>query len=263
MVAAQLIEMPKIPYFHPYEPEPIPEDVTIRAEVMTANTLANLPPVSEQFQEALRLLHLLGACYANQKPGKKIDEYVLQPLYDSEYAVLQILTSHEESQCLSDIEVLLANSLQLYIWTGPRSLPPITRLCDLFISRIMKALLPLLLEKVPDTVEGTPMMARGYIPTDPEAAQFIAKKLHHPRATNNVIAWSLGLGTIISAALQRPEHHWFKGHFHLYIQAMDLDRSEQTYLEFLKLFPTTDGWPSISLKALYRHLPPPKISEDD
>lgn len=252
MVATQLVEIPKVPYFHPYENNSLPDIVIAEAEALTAKTCANLPPIAEQLQNVIRLLHQLGICYTNKEAaGSKIDDHIIQPLYDAEYAILRLLSSHKESPHLSDVELLLVETFQLYFWTGPRSLPPQTRLCDLLISRIIKALLVLVLEKVPAECEYEPIMARGFQPTHPDGINTINKTLHHPLQTNNAIVWSLALGTIVSQALQRPEYLWLHGHYKLYRQAMGLDRKKDEYEALLRLFPTTEVFPWLDLRSLH------------
>ncbi|KAF2030170.1 hypothetical protein EK21DRAFT_66221 [Setomelanomma holmii] len=240
MPAVQLVESPRIPYFQPFKPAPVPEQVVREAERLTANTLSNLPPLSEPIQYITHLLHQLGVTY-HRKHGGKIDMYIIQPLYDAESTILQVLESQKETTTLTDVEILLVNTYQLFFWTGARSLPPQTRLCDLLLSRIMKALLPLLLEKVSDDTENTTVSARGYVP----------RTLHHPRSTNNVIAWSLALGTIVSSVLNRPEHAWLKGHFRLHTKAMKLDEDETEYRKMLEMFPATQGFAWIDLRMLF------------
>lgn len=252
MVATQLVEIPKVPYFHPYDKDSLPDTVLAEAEALTTNTCANLPPIAEPLQNIIRLLHQLGVCYTNkQAAGTKVDDHIIQPLYDAEYAILKLLTSHKESPHLSDVELLLAETFQLYFWTGPRKLPPQTRLCDLLISRIIKALLVLVLEKVPNEPEYNPVMARGFQPTHPDGIGTINKTLHHARQTNNAIVWSLALGTIVSQALQRPEYLWLRGHYKLYVQAMGLDRNRDDYEALLRLFPTTEAFSWLDLRSLY------------
>ena len=254
IVAAQLVEVPRVPYYHAFPCEPLPDKVAYEAERLTANTLSNLPPVSEPIQYVIRLLHQIGLAYNHQLPGTKIDSYVIQPLYDAQYALLQILQTQKETSNLSDVEVLLAETFQLYFWTGPRLLPPPTRLCDVFISRIMKALLSLLLEKVPGDVEASPVTARGFRPNHVVTTKYVLRTSPHLRTTNNAIAWSLSLGAMVSAALDRPEHQWLKGHWCLHMQAMGLDQDKEEYYRVLELFPTTESFAWIDLRTLFNQL---------
>ncbi|KAH7080365.1 hypothetical protein BKA63DRAFT_242390 [Paraphoma chrysanthemicola] len=251
MVATQRVETPRIPYYIPFKVMPLPAKVVREAERLTANTITNLPPISGTARHITLLLHKLGVAYDTRSKGVKIDPYILQPLYDAEYAILQHLESQKESVSLPDVEILLVANYQLFFWTGARLLPPQTRLCDLLLSRIMKALLPLLLEKIPDDVESCTVTARGYIPNHLAAEGWVPRTLLHCRRTNNVIAWSLALGTIVSSVLNRPEHAWFKGHFRLHMQAMKLDQNKAEYLQLLEVFPATQGFDWINLKTLW------------
>ncbi|KAH7095801.1 hypothetical protein FB567DRAFT_40404 [Paraphoma chrysanthemicola] len=251
MVATQRVETPRIPYYIPFKVVPLPAKVVREAERLQANTIANLPLISGTARHITLLLHKLGVAYDTRSNGVKIDPYILQPLYDAEYAILQHLESQKEAVSLTDVEILLVATYQLFFWTGARLLPPQTRLCDLLLSRIMKTLLPLLLEKVPDDVESCIVTARGYLPSHLAAEGWVPRTLHHGRPTNNVIAWSLALGTIVSSVLNRPEHAWFKGHFRLHMQSMKLDQNEAEYIKLLEIFPATQGFDWINLKTLW------------
>lgn len=250
MVATQLAELPQIPYYKHPQPIPTPELVISEAKRLTINSLANLPPLSAPLEEILHLFHYLGVAYAQTNPIPKIDLYILQPLYDVEYTILQVLG--EQKVCnhrYSNVEVLLAETCQLYFWTGQRSLPPQTRLCDLLISRVMRALLPFLLEAIPEVdLKYTRETAASVLDN---MASWVARSFHHPRTTSNAIMWSLALGTVVSAGPQKPEHSWFKEHFLNHLRLMGLDKNEQEYLDLLVIFPATDSFPWISLKTLY------------
>lgn len=253
MVATQLIEMPKIPYCISPESRPPPQAVIDETARLTSNSLANLPRLSEPLQNVVQLLHHLAIVYALPTYETKIDGFLIQPLYDAEYALLQILHAQKlPTHEFSDIEVLLAEVFQLYFWTGPRMLPPQTRLCDLLISRIMKGLLPLLLESVPEVdLEYSPEAAASLLD---QMSNWVSRPSHHPKSTNNIITWSLALGTMVSASLRRPEHSWFKGHLLLQMQHLGVDKNEGEYLQHLKVFPATDGFAWINLRTLYDQL---------
>lgn len=256
MVATQLAERPKIPYYVPAQHTiPTPEPVMRESTRLTLNSLANLPPLSATLQRILGLFHHLGFAYAQKNPAPRIDLYILQPLYDVEYTLLQVLEEQKgRDHYYSNVDVLLTETFQLYFWTGPRALPPQTRLCDFLISRSMRALLPLLLEAVPE-------VDLEYIPETTSSVldhmdNWVSHSFHHPRTTNNAIMWSLALGTVVSMGLNRPEHSWFKGHFLYVLQLLGLDRSEQDYLDFLEIFPATEGFPWIDLRILYKQFVP-------
>ncbi|KAF1364685.1 hypothetical protein EJ07DRAFT_97035 [Lizonia empirigonia] len=231
MVAAQLADIPKVPC-QPQGFSPLPDHVVVTTDALTATTLSNLPPLAEPFTNVIRYLHQVAVAYATPPSDMKIDDFIIQPMLDVQHALLSILADQKEPEHgFSDIEVLLAETFQLYFWTGTRGLPPQTRLCELLISRVMKALLSLLLE-----------------------ATHFYRFLRHPRETNNAITWALALGTLVTAPLVAPEHSWFKEHFQLQLRAMTLHADEERWLAFLNLFPTTDGYPNpwIDLKSVWR-----------
>lgn len=224
--------------------------------------MESLPPVSDPFVQIVRYLHQIALSYSSPPPDVKIDDFLIQPMYDGEHTILRVLAAQKESgHSFTEAEVLLAESFQLYFYTGPRDLPPQTRLCELFISRVMKALLPLQLEASSELLHAAAptiaifMDARNHkLNTMPEAVDHFYRFLRHPRKVNNVITWALALGTLITAPLLAPEHSWFKQHFRLQLRAMALHRSEKHWFDFLDLFPTTDGFTNhwINLRSVWR-----------
>jgi hypothetical protein len=261
LVAAQLAEIPQLPH-QSYSFSPLPEQIRIETEALTARTMESLPPVSDHFVQIVRYLHQVALSYSSPLPHVKISDYVIQPMYNGEYAILRALAAQKEpGHSFTEAEVLLAESFQLYFWTGPRDLPPQTRLCELLISRVMKALLPLQLEASSELLHEagstitTFMEARNHkMNTKPEAVDHFYRFLRHPRKVNNVITWALALGTLITAPLLPPEHSWFKQHFRLQLRAMALHRSEKHWFDFLDLFPTTDGFTNhwVNLRSVWR-----------
>jgi hypothetical protein len=269
MVAAQLAEKPKLPHqTQGLSLRPVPEAVILTTDGLTATTLSSLPQLSEAFVEVIRDLHKVAVSSASPPPDTKIDDYVVQPMYDAEHALLRILAAQKlPDHGFTDVEILLAETFQLYYWTGTRGLPPQTRLCELFISRVMKALLPLLLEASSEWpfVTGPRMAAaaekkknnnnNNSTQTKVEAEDHFYRFLRNTREVNNAITWALALGTLITAPLLAPEHHWFKVHFQLQLRAMALHRDYDRWLAFLSLFPTTDGFtktPWIDLRSVWR-----------
>lgn len=262
MVAAQLAEMPKLPY-RPHGLSPVPEQVIIAADALAATTFQSLPHLSEPFIDIIRYLHQVALSYASPPPDVKIDDYIIQPMYDVQHALLRVLAAQKEPEHgFTDAEVLLAESFQLYFWTGTRGLPPQTRLCELLISRVMKALLPLLLEASTElSFEAGPRMAASSenknndFQIQPAAKDHLFRFLRHTREVNNAITWALALGTLVTAPLLAPEHSWFKEHFQLQLRAMALHRDHDHWVSFLSLFPTTDGYrtcPWIDLRSVWR-----------
>jgi hypothetical protein len=254
MVATQLSELPKLPYYHAFPSKPFPEKLMYEAERRTTITLSNLQPLSEPLQHVIRLLHQLGVAHALQSPEIKADSYIVGPLYDAQYSLLQILQTHRETSNLSDLELLLAETSQLYFETGPRGLPPHGRSCDLFLSRIVKALLPLLREAESEDVKPALVSSSGSRPNHPLAAKAVPQALCHSVSIDSTIAWSLSLATVVSALRDRSEHLWFKNHLQAHLQAMGLDRNKEKYCRMLDLFPTTTGFVWIDLSILYASL---------
>lgn len=261
MVAAQLAEVPKLPR-QPHGFSPLPEQVRIAADELTVTTLNSLPQLSEEFTQIVRYLHQVAISYASPPPDTKIDDYIVEPMYDVQHTLLGVLAAQREpDHMFSDAEVLLAESFQLYFWTGTRSLPPQTRLCELLISRVMKALLPLLLEASTELAfETGPMMATSFNDQNnadcmkPESKDHLFRFLRQPHQVNNAITWALALGTLVTAPLMAPEHSWFKEHFQIQLRSMGLHRNQEDWVAFLGLFPVTDGYPApwIDLRSVWR-----------
>jgi hypothetical protein len=254
MVSTQLIETPLIPYYHSSPCLPLPGIIVRQAEQRTANTLSQLPILSEPTRHIVRLLHEIGITYADPHPAVKVDSYIIQPLYDAEYALLQVLESHKIHSVLSDVEALLVETFQIYFWFGHRMIVPQTRLADVLVSRLMNALLPFLFEGAPQDIQSSIITAGFLASTHPMDPAFAPRTRYHSRSTNNVIAWSLTLGTAITAALNGPEHLWLKGHWRLHIKALELDHDDAAYQRMLEIFPDTVGFPWIALDKLVKEL---------
>ncbi|KAF1923952.1 uncharacterized protein M421DRAFT_302188 [Didymella exigua CBS 183.55] len=263
LVAAQLAETPKLPHqTQGLSRLPVPEAVILTTDALTVTTLSSLPQVSEAIVEVIRYLHQIAVSFASPPPDIKIDDYIIQPMYDAQHALLRILAAQKlPDNGFTDVEVLLAEAFQLYFWTGTRDLSPQTKLCELFVSRVMKALLPLLLEASTELsfTAGYQMAAAAGAKDNsaqkgPEAKDHFYRFLRHTREANNAITWALALGTLVTAPLLAPEHHWFKDHFQLQLRAMALHQDQSRWLAFLGLFPTTDGFsnPCIDLKIAWR-----------
>lgn len=264
MVAAQLAELPTLPH----QPQglslrPVPETILFATNELSATTLRNLPQLSEDFAKIIHCLHQVAISSALSSPDTKIDDYIVEPMYDAERLLLKVLAAQKlPDHGFTDVEILLAETFQLYFWTGTRGLPPQTRLCELFISRVMKALLPLMLEASSDLLFVTgPRMAaaaeknKDSTQTKEQTEDRFYRFLRHTREANNIITWALALGTLITAPLLAPEHHWFKDHFQLQLRAMALHQDYDRWLAFLSLFPTTDGFTKISwidLRTVWR-----------
>jgi hypothetical protein len=254
MVSMQLIETPIIPYYHAEPWLPLPESVIHQAEQRTANTLSQLPALSQPVQNIIRSLHHLGIAYADPHPVAKVDSYIYRSLYDAEYAILQVLESHKVSDALSDIEALLVEAFQIYFWFGHRMIVPQTRLADVLVARLINALLPFLFEGAPKDILPSTRTAGWFANTHSMDPDFTPRTLYHSRLTNNAIAWSLTLGTKITAALNGPEHVWLKEHWRLHMQVLELDHNDAAYQRMLKIFPDTVGFPCIALDKLVKEM---------
>jgi len=245
MVAMQVVEIPKIPYYPQTLFTPPPQTVVSQAAHLTSISLKNLPTLSDQLQIILHLLHHLGVAHAQSYNGTSIDSHIIRPLYDAEYGLIKILHAQKQSNHeFSLAEVLLAEAFQLYFWTGLRRLPPQTELCKLFISRLKKALLPLLFvpkaaTNFEDVLETTTSMI------DKMAGQV----LHSPTHLNNAITWSLALA--VAASPGTSEHLWLKEHLRLQLRYTDMDQSKEDYKQLLDMFPTTAGFAWLDLDGLY------------
>jgi hypothetical protein len=221
---------------------------------LTANTFSNLPHISEPVRYVIGLLHQLGFAHANPSQTAKIDTYIIQPLYDAEYALLQVQESQKNTGILPNYEALMVETFQLYFWAGLRGLPPQTRLFDQLVAHVMKTLLPFLQECAPEDHENSPVTATGFTLNHPIDHNYASRALHHPITINNIVAWSLTLGCKVTATLKRPEHEWFRGHWLLHIRAMGLDLDEEAYQHMLDIFPSTDGFPGMILRSVFTQL---------
>jgi hypothetical protein len=238
LVAIQLIETPRIPY-HPYPSPPLPEHVAHEAAQRTAKTLAHLPPVSNSLQHIIHLLHTLNTAFANMPPGAETDTSIAHPLYAAQFSLLQVLEGQKNSATAPPFEILLADTLQLYFVVGPRANPPVMRIFDLLVARLKRALVYYLGDDVPDVSCAT---------------EYVAGTWTRDMATNQAIAWSLGIGSIVSAWMGRSEHGWFKGHVGAHFRVLGLDRSEEEWRRVLSVFPATEGCVWLDVWGLWRQL---------
>lgn len=249
LVGAQLGEAPKIPYYHACATAPLPHNVAKEAARRTAKTVSNLPLLTEPLQNIVLLLHQLAVAYDYLPATSKTDIYVLGPLYDAQYFLLHIIDTHKKTRNLSTLEALLAEVFHLYFAIGPRGQPPHVKLHDLTISRLRTALLPYLDAKVPSN-DGKATWEAG--PVTVEATIDSLHKQADP--ASNVIAWSLALGTIVSASLDRPEHAWFTAHLRVQCRDMGLDLCREALWGTLDIFPTTKGYRWLDMEAVWQVL---------
>ncbi|KAH7385649.1 hypothetical protein BKA66DRAFT_511484 [Pyrenochaeta sp. MPI-SDFR-AT-0127] len=258
MVAMQLVEPPRIPYLATVPATFAPMYVTLETARCTKIALSNLPPLSQPMHNIISHLFFFGIAFAQPPIPVKIDDYIKLPLYDTECTILEVLSAQKEiAHSFTEVEVLLAETFQIYFWVGPRTLPPQTRLCELLIPRLMRALLPLLLETVPDiTYEIMPATAALATEQTRSMLASIAgctPSLIHERSTetNNAITWSLMIGTVVSSVLGRPEQLWFRDHLGLHLRALALDMNEGVFQDFLDLFPSTEVFAWLDLRVLF------------
>jgi hypothetical protein len=229
LIAVQLVETPRILYICTFPSSPLSPQIILEAQRRTIRTLSHFSNLVEPLEHVILLLHQLSVAYNTLPPNIPTDIYIMRPLYDAQYTLLQILSTHKNTQNLTNLELLLAESLQLYFAVGPRAQPPQMRLLDLIVARVKSALLPFL-------GVGFPLLAET--------------KLCYDAATNDTIAFALALGTLVSAWLERPEHAWFQAHVRAYL----LDWDEQRYNETLELFPTTEGYVWLEMGMRWREL---------
>jgi hypothetical protein len=248
MVAAQLVEAPKIPYHQAYPPMPLPEKVMREAERLMADTVSNVGLLSQPLYSVVRLLHQLGVLLTLPAPSFKLDPYVIGPLYEAQHSLLQILSIQKETKNLSSKEWLLAQTLQLYFEVGPRGLPPHGAMIHTFVSHVVKAFTCLLAEQRLEDVESALdsdniFHAPGTVP--------VPSALNYPVATRNAIAWCLSLVTIVAMWQNHSDHPWLKTQLQAHLCAMRLDNDEEKYGRMLDMFPTTTCSPWINLRTLY------------
>lgn len=252
LVGAQKGEAPKIPYYHACPTAPLPDDVAKEAARRTAKTLSSLPLLKEPLQNIVLLLHQLAVAYDYLPSTTKTDIYILGPLYDAQYFLLHIIDTHKKTKNLSSLEALLAEAFHLYFAIGPRGQPPHVKLHDLTISRLRAALLPFLNEKVPEN-DGRLVEANEHI--DSVTVESTVNTLHKQAdPANNAIAWSLAIGTIVSASMDRPEYAWFTGHLRVQYRDMGLDLCREAFRGTLDIFPTTNGYRWLDMDTVWEVL---------
>lgn len=221
--------------------------------MLTERSADGLPLLRGPLHTILYQLHQLGLVYARFPNNPGINSLVAGPLYDTEYALLEVLSSQKQIDASHvDIEILLAETLQLYLWVGPRKMRPQVRLCSLLASRVASAL---------------SLFVPGLgIPSDFESVELsevsskthlrIYKSLCHSRShqVNELIAWSLALATVTSAAIPIPEYQWLKHNFAMHIRAVGLVDDIDGYRSLISSFPKVDGFDWIDLEGLYNQV---------
>jgi hypothetical protein len=256
----QNVEIPKVPYLAQLTTASVPQKVLDEVARLTTLGLNRLPPLSLHIRSIFHLLHVVGTAYAQPKGETKIDSYIIQPLYDAEYSILTFLSAQKVPDYqASDIEVVLAETFQLYFWACPRQMMSRSKNSALMVARIMKALLPLLLEEDLDLgakegEEAAASIIKAFYPSLPRVPNWFYRPELHSEGTNNIIAWSLATTAVHTAPMASPEHAWFMEHLRLHAQAMGLDQDEERYRQLMDTFPNTDGFPRMNVKALFGQL---------
>jgi hypothetical protein len=253
----QNVEIPKVPYLAQFTTASTPPNVADEAARLTSLSFKRLPPLSLHTRSILHLLHIVGTAYAQPKGEIKIDSYIIQPLYDAEYSILTLLNAQKApDHQFSNIEVVLTETFQLYFWSCPRQMMARSKNSALIVARIMKALLPLLLEEDLDLGDNEDEEAAASIiaasyPSLPKVPNWFYRPELHSEGINNIIAWSLAITALHTAQLASPEHMWFMEHLRLHAQAMGFDKDEERYRQILNIFPSTDGFANMGAKQFF------------
>lgn len=123
------------------------------------------------------------------------------------------------------------------------------KMCDLFIERLKKALLPLL-EDSQHPVAETPPSTAASVPeptdakqgsTTPENPPLVPNK---PKSLDSVFEWVFFLGTLVSSVGPRPEYSWFREQLlhQLFVKNPGKFKSGEDLKCVLKMFPYTEAF---------------------
>jgi hypothetical protein len=253
-VAAEQVQLPDIPYFAVSETEALPPDLLTEAAALTQCGMKSLPFFRGSLHRIFFQLHQLGLVYARATTIPSIDRYVTTMLYDTEYALIEVLSAQKQTEkAFSHTEILIAETLQLYLWVGPRRLQPQTRLCSLLASRVASAILPFISGlRASDKARTT--NAESLQGPLSNRMDNVSDLRYRPYSIDSLIMWSLALSTVVGAATQISRHLWLEEHFALQIQLMSLHDDIDAFRGLLALFPKVDGFPWISLEDLYNRM---------
>jgi len=252
-VSAEQVQLPDIPYYSVSEPNMLPLKLVLEATALTERNTECLPLLRGPLHTILYQLHQLGLVCARFPSSANINSLVAGPLYDTEYALLEVLSSQKQAEsAVTDVEILLAATLQLYLWVGPRKMRPQVRLCSLLASRVASALSLFL----PATDEWSDSVCAA--PSDLPSSAGLRRHelLCHSRShqVNNLVAWSLALATVAGAAVPIPEYQWLKRYFTMHINVTGLIDDMDGYLSLISSFPKVDGFDWIDLEGLYNQI---------
>lgn len=252
-VSAEQVELPDIPYYPVNEPIVLPSKLVAEAATLTQRCEKALPYFRGPLHTILYQLHQLGVIYAQATSGEPVDHYVAGTLYDTEYALLEVLVSHKQNRHdVSDVEILLAETLQLYLWIGPRRLRPQTRLCSLLASRVALALYVFIPHS--STQNNSEQAERPAMFPCLGSDDHTFYSQSRPHTVDNLIAWSLALGTIAGAAAPIPEYQWLKQSFAMHLRTMGLHDNIDGFRSLVSNFPQVGGFDWIDFEGLYKEV---------
>lgn len=271
--AAQTPSLPLLPYTPPPSKEILSEEIVISSSQLTATTLTHVPPLAAPFKPLLLQLHQICLLQPVPEPGStswpgyhKADLAGIRPLYRAEYMVLQLLTSQEQKgHSFTPFEVMFSNAFQLFLWPAVRGLPPEMKMCDLFVERLQKALIPLLRDIQPSAVSKTTAnkdtTIAGPSNTSTDDTQFTTTLLNESSIATSLvpvhhldypIIWGLFLGTIMSSVAGRPQHTWYKQRLRWMttVRNAHVFRSTEDLKRVLKLFPYTESFCGVGISRI-------------
>lgn len=228
----------------------LPSGLVSEAVVLTQRSMECLPLFRGPLHTILYQLHQLGLVYAQSPSSVNINSLVAGPLYDTEYALLEVLSAQKEAKGeILDVEILLAATLQLYLWIGPRKMRPQVRLCSLLASRVASAL---------SLFVPAPALRKDSGSTEPSKSSshadlksYSAFCYSRPTKVNNLVAWSLALATVAGAAVPIPEYQWLRRYFTMHMKVMGLFDDIDGFRTLMANFPKADGFEWVDLEGLY------------
>lgn len=249
-VSAEQVQPPDIPYYPVSEPNMLPLNLVLEATALTESNTKGLPLLRGPLHTILYQLHQLGLVCARFPSSADINSLVAGPLYDTEYALLEVLASQKQAEsAVIEIEILLAATLQLYLWVGPRKMRPQVRLCSLLASRVASALL--LFVPAPDERSDSVCAALSDSSSIAGLRSYESRRHSRSHQLDNLIAWSLALATVVGAAVPISEYQWLKRNFTMHIKVMRLMNDIDGYRSLMASFPKVDGFDWIDLGGLH------------
>ena len=252
-VSAEQVQLPDIPYYPVSEPNMLPPSLVLEATTLTERNTEGLSLLRGPLHTILYQLHQLGLVYARASSSVDINSLAAGPLYDTEYALLEVLSSQKQAKnIVSDVETLLAATLQLYLWVGPRKMRPQVRLCSLLASRVARALSPFV--PMADAQEKNWPEETSSLPSDEDLKSYSSRCHSHPHEVNNLVIWSLALATIVGAAVPIPEYQWLKRCFAMRLKVTGLIDDIDCYMVLMSNFPAVDGFDWLDIVGLFNEI---------